>query len=143
MINKTNIKKDLAKITNSVLKVVTTVLNNANVKTTKAEAASKFEVTLNNEKLEVIIPGYYLFVDKGRDKGNRPPVNAILNWIRKEKITVPNGVTELSFAFAVANSIANQGTKPRPFIEELNEEIGLLTRDYIVNTINNEITNNK
>lgn len=139
MINETNIKKDIAKITGSVLKAVTKILNNASVKTTTAEAVSKFKVELNGKELDVIIPGYYLFVDKGRKKGKRPPVRAILNWIRDEKISIPQGLTELSFAYAVANSIGNEGIKPRPFIEEVQDETAILTRDYLANIINKEL----
>jgi hypothetical protein len=139
MINKVNIQKDIAKITGSILKAVTGILNNANVNTTKAEAVSKFKVEVNGNELDVVIPGYYLFVDKGRKKGKRPPVNAILNWIKREKIKVPQGVNLLSFAYAVANSIGKEGIKPRPFIEEVQDETAIITRDYMANIINKEL----
>lgn len=136
----TNINKDIRKITNSVLNTVISVLNKANVETTKSES-KKFPVTVNNTAISVSLPEYYLYVDKGRKSGGkRPPIKPILDWIKREKITVPKEIPLLSFAFAVANSIAEEGIKARPFIEVLYDQIGELVRTYLITTMNNQIS---
>jgi hypothetical protein len=134
-----NINKDIQKITTSILKTTTEVLSNAKVKTTMQEAKKKFKVTLNNKELNVSIPGYYTYVDKGRKKGKRPPIKPIIDWVKRNKLEIPDGSSVESIAFAVANSIANDGLKPRPFIEELQLEIGMQTRNYLVNVMNKEL----
>jgi len=134
-----NINKDIQKITTSILKTTTEVLSNAKVKTTMQEAKKKFKVTLNNKELNVSIPGYYTYVDKGRKKGKRPPIKPIIDWVKRNKLEIPDGSSVESIAFAVANSIANEGLKPRPFIEELQLEIGMQTRNYLVNVMNKEL----
>lgn len=134
-----NINKDIQKITTSILKTTTEVLSNAKVKTTMSEAKKKFKVTLNNKELNVSIPGYYTYVDKGRKKGKRPPIKPIIDWVKRNKLDIPEGSSVESIAFAVANSIANDGIKPRPFIEELQLEIGIQTRNYLVNVMNKEL----
>ena len=134
-----NINKDIQKITTSILKTTTEVLSNAKVKTTMSEAKKKFKVTLNNKELNVSIPGYYTYVDKGRKKGKRPPIKPIIDWVKENKLDIPEGSSAESIAFAVANSIAKDGVKPRPFIEELQLEIGIQTRNYLVNVMNKEL----
>ena len=134
-----NINKDIQKITTSVLKTTTKVLSNAKIDTTLNEARKKFKVTLNNKELNVAIPGYYTYVDKGRKKGRRPPIKPIIDWVKENKLSIPQGSSVESIAFAVANSIANDGVKARPFIEELQLSIGIETRNYLVNIMNKEL----
>ena len=135
----TNINKDIRKITQSVLNTVISVLNKANVKTTKSES-KKFPVTVNDKDISVSLPEYYLYVDKGRKAGKRPPIKPILDWIKREKIKVPKEIPVLSFAWAIANSIANDGVKARPFIDVLTDQIGELVRTYLITNINNQIS---
>jgi len=140
MINKVNMESDLAKIGESVLKVVGDVLYKAKIDV-KETLSTAFEVKVNNKQIDVLIPGHYSFVDKGRKKGKRPPVRAILNWIRQKKISIPQGITELSFAYAVVNSIENKGIKAKPFISNLRKEIGSLVRTYVSNSIRDSLNN--
>lgn len=135
-----DISKDLKQITNIVLKSAVSVLNENRIKTSTSEAKIKFKVIINGSDIDIEMPSYYIFVEKGRKPNSkRPPVRAIYNWIKKEKIQIPEGLSAKSFAYAVSNSIAKNGIKPRPFIEDLKDEISILTRDYVVNLINKNI----
>ena len=139
----TNIQKDLANIANSVLKIIFSVLNNAKIKTTQSEAKRKFPIEVSKQGFDVFLPGYYNFADKGRKSGKRPPVSAILDWLKENKIRPPKDITTKSFAFAIANSIGNKGTRPKPFLKRLNEELSLLFVEYTTNKINNTLKGKK
>jgi len=132
-----NIRRDLSKITNILIKTTAEVLNIAKIKTSPGEAKSKFKVIINDKELTVTIPGYYSFVDKGRKKDSKkPPIKAIMKWIKDSKIKVPKESSIEALAWAISASIGKKGIKPKPFIEELQLQLGVLTRDFIVNTLN-------
>lgn len=136
-----NIQKEIKRITGIILNSVFKVLNNANISTSKKEVAA-IPVTVNNDKVEVALPGYYEFVDKGRKPGKKPPIGPIINWIKKNKIDTKDiGITSL--AYAISNSIGIEGTKAKPFIDELQTEIGILVRDFLVNKINTDMVKAK
>ena len=52
------------------------------------------------------------FVDNGRNKGKRPPISAILQWIDDKRI-VPKDISKPSLAFLIARKIGNEGWKPK------------------------------
>jgi hypothetical protein len=132
-----NIENDIKNITQIVLKSVFTVLNKANIETTKKEL-SKFPVTIDKDSIDVTFPGYYEFVESGRKIGKRPPIKPIIEWIKREKIDTSN-INIVSLAYAISISIEKKGIKSRPFIEELQFQIAIIVRDYLVNKINNKL----
>ncbi len=133
----TNIQQNIKKITNLVLNSVVSVLNKANVDTTNSEK-KKFSVNIDKDSIDVLLPSYYEWVDKGRKPGKRPPIEPIIAWIKREKIQT-EGVSITSLAYAISNSIGIEGNKARPFIDTLQEEIALIVRDYLVTEINNTL----
>lgn len=136
-----NIQKEIKRITGIILNSVFKVLNNANIETSKKEVVA-MPVTVTGDKVEVALPGYYEFVDKGRKPGKKPPIGPIINWIKKNRIDTKDiGITSL--AYAISNSIGIEGTKAKPFIDELQTEIGILVRDFLVNKINTDIVKAK
>jgi hypothetical protein len=49
-----------------------------------------------------------------------PPVQAIIDWIKQKRISVPAAMSPIQFAWAVAKSIEKKGQrfkKPKPFIQ--------------------------
>ena len=49
-----------------------------------------------------------------------PPVTAIIDWIKQKRINVPQAMTPVQFAWAVAKNIEKKGQrfkKPKPFIQ--------------------------
>lgn len=134
----TNIQQDIKRITEIVLNSVISVLNKANVETTKSES-KKFPVKIDKDSIDLTLPSYYQFVDSGRKAGKNPPVRPIIEWIKREKIKLEQGMTITSLAYAISRSIGRDGTKSRPFIDDLRTEIGILVRDYMVTKINNSL----
>lgn len=59
--------------------------------------------------------GYAAFVEYGRKSGRMPPVDYIIQWVRK-KLRLPPKEAK-SAGWAMARKIAKQGTKPHPFFE--------------------------
>lgn len=85
-----------------------------------------YEVGLNLED-------YWRYVEYGRRPGKRPPVNAILEWIKvKPVIPRPNDYGRIprptQLAWAIATKIAKVGTKPTPIMAQTTEE---LNRHYV------------
>ena len=72
--------------------------------------------------LPITLPLYGIYVDEGseRKKGGMPPVQAIIDWIKQKRISVPTAMTPVQFAWAVAKNIEKKGQrfkKPKPFIQ--------------------------
>lgn len=63
---------------------------------------------------------YWKYIEYGRKAGKRPPINAILTWVRKKGITPRNGIkmSDRSLAFLIAKKIGKVGIKPRPVLFE-------------------------
>ena len=82
----------------------------------------------NNVVIE--IPQYAEYIDRGRRPGSPPPISAILEFIRERGIR-PTNISVESLAFAIANSIRNNGITAKPFLNRLHEEIAILTAEHI------------
>lgn len=63
---------------------------------------------------------YWKYIEYGRKAGKRPPINAILTWVRKKGITPRGGVkmSDRSLAFMIAKKIGKVGIQPRPVLFE-------------------------
>ena len=57
---------------------------------------------------------YGAAVEFGRKAGGMPPVTPLITWVRKKIESDP--IMAKSIAFAIAKSIAKNGTQPRPFL---------------------------
>ena len=71
---------------------------------------------------DIQLPLYGIYVDNGaeRKRGGMPPVQAIIDWIKQKRISVPAAMTPIQFAWAVAKNIEKKGQrfkKPKPFIQ--------------------------
>ena len=79
-------------------------------------------VTKNGIVLPITLPEYGIYVDNGaeRKKGGMPPVRAITEWIKQKRISVPQAMSPIQFAWAIAKNIEKKGQrfkKPKPFIQ--------------------------
>ncbi len=83
---------------------------------------------------------YAYWVEYGRKAGGMPPVKMIQEWIRKKHIAGNEKEIE-SMAWAVAKSIAANGTKAKPFLTPSYEENKSRIDDIIQKAIN-EVTDN-
>ncbi len=80
------------------------------IDTGKASASLKASVSQTGNTLSISIEGLdrIVFVDRGRAPGKRPPIEAIIGWVKRKL-----GVSEdkaRGIAFVVARKIGNEGT---------------------------------
>ena len=127
--SKINITKKAGEIAKAVINTVELVLRRTNIKSDKAEETI---VDTTQGSVSIYLPDHYEFIDEGRRPGKRPPVRAIIDWIREDRIIIPSGMKINQFAFLVARSIGRRGIKPRPFADVLADEITEIIADYIV-----------
>lgn len=87
-----------------------------------------YEVEINDDEMKVGVwmEDYWYYIENGRSAGKRPPIPAIEQWIYIKPVE-PREVdgktpSVKSLAFAIANSIAENGTDPQPFFEKAKEE---------------------
>ena len=83
---------------------------------------------------------YAYWVEYGRKAGGMPPVKMIQEWIRKKHIAGNEKEIE-SMAWAVAKSIAANGTKAKPFLTPSYEE-NKARIDEIMQKAINEVAEN-
>lgn len=71
-------------------------------------------------EIELSLLDYWRYVENGRKKGKRPPLEAIREWIiTKPIIPYTKGKkvpTEQDLAVCIARKIGRYGTKPQPFV---------------------------
>ena len=99
------------------------------------------KVFISNGAIKVTLPEYYKYVDSGRRKGSMPPINPIMDWIMEKKLAIPKGMDKRQFAFAIANSIANKGISPKPFIERMEELVNKMVLDFVDSRVKDTLNN--
>ena len=111
----------------------------------------KFVMNVNGNFYEIIFnaPSYLWYANNVRDKGGRPPINVIADWIKRRNITpyaLKNGKlpTPEQLPFMIANKIAKEGTKFHGptgihFLEKSIDEQKSYWDDKISEAISNDI----
>ena len=85
--------------------------NNSVVTGNLARSIRPLATTFNEQtglvEQDIQLPLYGIYVDNGaeRKKGGMPPVSAIIDWIKQKRINVPQAMTPVQFAWAVAKNI--------------------------------------
>jgi len=129
--------------------------NNSVVTGNLARSITPLTTEVNGDNIiqNIQLPLYGIYVDGGyeRKKGGMPPVQAIIDWIKQKRISVPSAMTPVQFAWAVAKNIEKKGQrfkKPKPFIQvslndvvtrnlnNIGEAAALDISDSITNTVN-------
>lgn len=96
-------------------------------------------VITTEDAIRVIMPDYAVYVDKGRKAGKRPPVEAIMKWMRDKGIRSKSGIRAVDIAYVIARSIGERGIKPRPFIEAFTDELTVLVMKNVSREIDNAL----
>lgn len=73
-------------------------------------------------ELEISMPDYAVFVDKGRKPGKQPPLDVIKKWTKRK------GIPEKA-AFPIARNIGKFGIKPTNFTVPVRSRLYLLEMD--------------
>lgn len=107
------VKQALEKLASSMRQRLDKTKSNATGKTKKS---TRFDIRVDNRgnlKAKLELPDGARFVDKGRRAGTMPPVSEIRKWMAAKGIRGGKGT-----AFAIAKSIAREGTKGNRFFSE-------------------------
>ena len=110
----------------------------------------KFVMNVNGNFYEIIFnaPKYWEYANDGRDKGGRPPIKVIADWIKRRNITPERRNGKLpepeQLPFMIANAIARDGTKFHGptgihFLEKSIDEQKSYWDDKISEAISNDI----
>ena len=98
--------------------------NNSVVTGNLARSIKPLATTFQNDVIVqgIQLPLYGIYVDNGAERrsGGMPPIQAIMEWIKQKRISVPSAMTPKQFAWAVAKNIEKKGQrfkKPKPFIQ--------------------------
>jgi hypothetical protein len=95
------------------------------------ELHTKFDIDIDTfGNVDIKMPNYLIFADKGRKAGNPPPIKDIATWLKRKGI---GGEDSESKAYAIAAKIAKRGFRGKNFLEPMNKEI--------IDFINNNLTN--
>lgn len=94
--------------------------------------------------LQIYMEDYGQYVNSGRKKGSKqPPPAAMMNFVRQANIRPRKGQSLESVAFLIGRSIANNGIRPRPFIDKglqvVDKRLEAVLEDAFINTIELEI----
>lgn len=96
--------------------------NNGNVVTGQLRASGKVQaVEGDSDSIDVgffssqISGGYAAYVEYGRRAGKLPPVDYLIQWVRK-KLRLTDKAARAR-GWAMAKSIAKKGTKPHPYFQ--------------------------
>ena len=81
--------------------------------------------------------GYAAYVEYGRKSGKMPPVDYLIQWVRK-KLRLPEKEARAR-GWAMARSIARKGTRPHPFFTPAVEKNKKAVTDAIQEAIRKDI----
>lgn len=128
------IKINVPAVVKAFLTTTRTVMRKAGI---KVHGNRKYNVIVSDKGVQLDLPLHYIYVDEGRKPNTTPPpVKAILIWIKRRKIKIPDKMTDLQLAYAISRSIGVKGIKARPFLQVLTVELGILVRDYVADVLN-------
>lgn len=104
----------------------------------------KSEVLYRGNKFEIILdlPDYWYYVENGRGPGKQPPVNKIVQWMKKRNI-VPRASSSgkvpslIQTAYAISYSISILGTEGKHSFAKVETSS---TAENILNLIKDRIT---
>lgn len=80
--------------------------------------ADSIDVRIRRNSMEVYLAFYWRFVEIGRKRGLRKiPIFVIIKWIKRKGLSAP-GKSVNQLAWAIQNSIHENGIAPRPFLKQ-------------------------
>jgi hypothetical protein len=137
----------------------------AAIRLSNSTIAQQYKINLASENgdpaISIQFPSFAKNIDEGRQADSKaPPINAILQWIKTKGINnnatsrkpgtsnankQTDPISDEQLAFIIAKSIAKNGIKARPFIDELTKDLQSLITDYIkdqiIKNVKNTLTN--
>ncbi len=94
--------------------------------------------TYKEGQLTISMYDYGKFVDSGRRRNAKGiPISDLIQWIQEKNIVTRVPIESL--AYAIQRSIIRKGIKPRPFLEQVQEEVHKLTALFIQKQVEEEL----
>ena len=88
------------------------------------------------------LESYWKYIEEGRQPGKFPPINSILNWVRRKNIPIGGRIkTPEQMAFVIARHIKNRGIPAKPFLNNSFGDDYDLAND-LANALADDIENN-
>lgn len=89
----------------------------------KSNSDISFEVISmgNSYRIRLNLKPYWKWIEEGRKPGKMPPINSIINWIRKKNIPIRNTLKQT--AFVIARSIGKKGIKGKFYMKNSKQEL--------------------
>ena len=101
-----------------------------------SEIINDFKVVPEKNGISIYLPDYSKYIESGRKPNlKQPPFKVILTWVKRKGFTGNLN----SIAFAIAKSIAKNGIRPRPFLENASTEALEQTSLYLDKYLEKEI----
>lgn len=100
------------------------------------------DIVIDDKRMSVTIEleDYWYYVEHGRKAGKMPPIEPIVNWIESKPVPPKvEGLTVRQRAFAIARSIGENGTKPRPFFEKATKQTYSQFKEDIAEAVHMDI----
>lgn len=124
----------------TALKILSSSISNLqkhdNIASGKLAKNGRFSKEQGKDNYQVVYTGYAGAVEFGRKAGRMPPVDIITQWVRR-KLRVRDNKKAKSIGFAIAKSIARNGTKAYPFLAPAYEKEVKGLRNRIIVALNN------
>lgn len=80
-----------------------------------------YRIDEKNNKVELLIPDYYKFIESGRKiRISKVPIEVLLKWMKRKGIARGR---ENKVVYAIQRSIYLKGIKPKPFLDKATDDI--------------------
>lgn len=109
----TDTKKDIENWIDRVIGQIRVEMHNTGINASGNLSKSLEGRVVNEDEIEIIADNYFLYAEKGRDKGKIPTnfADILQKWLNDKGIQTPsNFKNQRSFAFAIANKIRFYGS---------------------------------
>lgn len=74
-----------------------------------------YAISANGRTLEILLPDYYIYIEKGRRPGaTPPPLGPLIQWMKQRRIAPGR---EGRIVWAIRTAIARRGIRARPFLK--------------------------
>lgn len=135
----TEISKDVIETARSIMASDVGINTKVNKNTLKnSDLYKNIESTVNDNLISILFNHYIVYIEWTRppEYGKMPPVNVIIDWMKKKNIVPTNGNIN-QVAFLIARAIWRDGHDGRPIIETLIKQVeNKWDNEYSVNLFN-------
>ncbi len=135
--------KQIVEINNALLKdlekATKTILRQKKLKPNSDLYKSIEWIEKGNKVMTLIALDYFQFVDTGRRRGNMPPPQDLIPWLKQNGISPRQGQTLNQLAFAIANAIKRDGIIGKHYSDAIIEATTTIASDELATLISENV----